>query len=140
MSVPTETSRPTADRAEATPGELMPYIAPMLTFLILTQFEGSFGPAWYPAAYAAKVAILCVVVWACRATWRDLKPLPGLVGAALAIGAGLVVYVLWVGLEGHYPTLGFLGKRTGFDPSALSGTWRWPFVAVRLFGLVLLVP
>jgi CAAX prenyl protease-like protein len=139
----TEQPEPTATapgRAEATPGELMPYIAPMLAFLLLTQLEGSFGPAWYPAAYAVKVLVGCLVVMACRSTWRDLRPLPDLLGAGLAVVSGLVVYGLWVGLEGHYPSLSLLGKRTGYDPWTLSGTWRWPFVAVRLLGLVLLVP
>jgi CAAX prenyl protease-like protein len=127
-------------RAEATPRELMPYIAPMLTFLLVTSLEGSFGSTWYPVAYAVKVLIVSVVAWLCRSTWLDLRPAPRPAAAVLAIVTGLIVYLLWVGLEGHYPALGFLGKRSGFDPSTLTGTWRWPFVAVRLFGLVLLVP
>ncbi|MFO0892385.1 MAG: CAAX prenyl protease-related protein [Isosphaeraceae bacterium] len=139
MSTVAEQPQPSS-RTEATPGELIPYIVPMLAFLVLTSLEGSFPQGWYPVVYAAKVLAVAVVAWLCRRTWLDLKPVPRVAAAALAVATGVVVYLLWVGLEGFYPSLGFLGKRTGFDPSTLPPGWKWPFVAIRLFGLVLLVP
>jgi CAAX prenyl protease-like protein len=50
------------------------------------------------------------------------------------------VFVAWFGLDRivSYPRL---GTRTGFDPAQLHGSAMWPtFLAVRLYGLVLMVP
>ena len=125
----------------------LPYVAPMATFLVLTSLEGYLPAAegspsaWYPLAYAAKVAIVTVVVIACRSAWRDLRPRPSAGSMAMAVGLGLAVTALWVGLDGLYPTTGSLGKRTGFDPGAMADpAGRFAFIAVRLYGLVLLVP
>jgi CAAX prenyl protease-like protein len=125
----------------------LPYIIPMAGFLVLTQAEsylpapgvGS-GPHWYPIAYAAKVAIVAALAWACRSSWRDLRPWPGPAGLALSAALGLAIAALWVGLDGHYPTFRFLGTRTGYDPNVLPPAAKWAFVAVRLLGLAVLVP
>src|SRR3954464_1072312 len=83
---------------EASPREMLPYVAPMFTFLVLTSLEGYLpNPAWYPMAYATKVAVVALVTWLCRETWRDLRPLPSILGLVLAIVVGLVVFALWVG-------------------------------------------
>ena len=127
--------------AAAGPREMLPYVVPMLTFLVLTNLEGYLpGQGWYPPAYAAKVLVVALVAWCYRSTWSDLRPISPASTLLLATMVGLVVFVLWVRLEGWYPALGFLGKRTGFDPSTLDANWKWPFVAIRLTGLVLLVP
>jgi CAAX prenyl protease-like protein len=125
---------------EASPRDLIPYLVPMLAFLGVTSLEGYLPQGWYPAGYAAKVLVVAVLAWLCRTTWCDLKPAPSPAVATLAIMVGLIVFVLWIRLEGLYPALAFLGKRTGFDPSSLPGGWKWPFLAVRFTGLVLLVP
>ena len=97
---------------------MLPYVAPMFAFLVLTNLEGYLpGPAWYPLAYAAQGPGrggrgLDLP----RRPGRDLRPLPPLRSLVLAIMIGLIVFVLWVRLEGWYPALSFLGKRTGFDP------------------------
>ena len=54
--------------------------------------------------------------------------------------SGVVVWALWIGLDGHYPALPFLGKRGGFDVDALAPAWRPVFIAARMLGLVVLVP
>src|SRR5262249_30312264 len=95
---------------------------------------------WYPIAYALKVVVVSVLLWACRGAWRDLRPLPSAGSLALAVAVGLAVAAAWVGLDGHYPALTLLGKRTAFDPSVLSPAGRGAFLAVRMFGLVVLVP
>ena len=64
-------------------------------------------------------AALVIVAVLCLAVSRHLDRLP----AAAQRGSpcswrsllGLVVWALWVGLDGHYPELPFLGKRVGFD-------------------------
>lgn len=124
------------------------YVAPMATFLALTSLEGylpggtdSSPSTWYPLAYGAKVAIVTVVVLACRPAWRDLRPRPSAGALALAVGLGLAVAAVWVGLDGFYPRFGSVGKRTGFDPGLIDyPANRIAFIVVRLYGLVLLVP
>ena len=126
----------------------LPYVAPMVTFLVLTSLEGHLPASgddspstWYPLAYAAKAAIVTAVVIACRSTWRDLRPRPSAGTLALAVGIGLAVTALWVGLDGFYPRFGSFGKRVGFDPGLIgNAAGRYAFIAVRLYGLVLLVP
>src|SRR4051794_24088802 len=125
----------------------LPYIIPMAGFLLLTQAEAYLpgtadgkASSWYPLAYAAKVAIVAALAWACRSSWRDLRPWPGPAWLALSAAPGLAIAALWGGPRGLYPTFGFLGTRTGFDPNVLSPASKWGFVAVRLLGLVVLVP
>ncbi|MDR3637234.1 MAG: CAAX prenyl protease-related protein [Isosphaeraceae bacterium] len=122
----------------------LPYVLPMGAFLALTSVEGTLSAghvaAWYPWLYALKVGLVGVVAWACRSTWRDLKPWPGLGGALGAVALGLAVAAVWVGLEGHYPKLSFLGGRTAFDPNVLGKAAKWAFLALRMLGLVVLVP
>jgi CAAX prenyl protease-like protein len=121
--------------------EILPYLAPMFAFLALTWLEAYLpDPSWYPPAYLAKVVIVALLLWHFRRTWDDLKPAPRNSAIVLAVMTGLIVFVLWVKLEGWYPALSFLGKRTALDPWTLSSGWVWPFILVRLFGLVLLVP
>jgi CAAX prenyl protease-like protein len=123
------------------------YVIPVAGFVLLTSLEepvAAGGSAWpalgYPLAYTAKVLVVSALAWACRRSWRDLNPLPSRSVLALAIGLGLLVAIAWVGLDGRYPALPGLGKRTGFDPGVLSPPGRWCFLAVRFFGLVILVP
>ena len=77
----------------------------------LPQVDSQPSPTWYPVAYAVRVAVVAALAWWYRQTWKDFRPGPGLFGLALAVLTGLLVTVLWVGLEGHYPGLPFLGKR-----------------------------
>jgi len=130
--------RPTG---EAGLHEMLPYIVPMFAFLLLTTLEGYVPrPDWYPVAYAVKVLAVAFLAWYYRSAWSDLRPLPPIRSLVLAIMVGLIVFVLWIRLEGWYPTVSFLGKRTGFDPRTLTFDWKWPFFVVRFFGLVILVP
>jgi CAAX prenyl protease-like protein len=121
----------------------------MVAFLGLTSLEGYLPrgagggahPVWYPTFYAVKVAVVAALLVAGRRVWAaDFRAKPTAGGLALAIGLGLLVTVGWVGLERlPYPKMG-LGDRQAFDPAAIAGPGRLAFLAVRLFGLVLLVP
>ena len=125
-----------------------PYVAPMAVFLVLTSLEG-YLPApttaspltYYPAFYTLKIALVALTCWFCRSTWRDLRPWPGIPALALAAGSGLVVTLLWVGLDGWYPRYGDVGSRAAFNPNILTNPGaKLAFLAVRMFGLVLVVP
>ena len=127
---------------------IVPYVVPMFGYLTLTTLEGYLptaaggapSPLWYPAAYALKVAVVAGLMVAYRSTWRDLAPWPGVRNLALSMALGLAVTVVWVGLDGYYPKFGISGSRAEFNPNVLSRGARWAFVAVRLLGLVVLVP
>lgn len=132
-------------------GSFLPYVAPMFAFLLLTNLESSLtsskaqAPAesMFPYLYAFKLLVvggILTVSLVRFGLWRELVPLPRGSELALAIGLGLLVIALWIGLDGYYPSLGFLGKRTSFDPTVLPAHKKWLFLAARLFGLVVLVP
>ena len=106
----------------------------------LPSVDGQPSPFWYPLGYAARVVIVALLAWYFRATWIDFRPWPGVGHLVLAIVVGVVVWALWVGLDGRYPALPWLGTRIGFDVSALEPGARWTFIGVRMLGLVVLVP
>ncbi|WP_422927225.1 CAAX prenyl protease-related protein [Singulisphaera sp. PoT] len=127
--------------------QIVPYLIPMLGFMGLTALEGYLpsdgGPsriAWYPWVYAAKVAIVAGLAWYCRSTWRDFLPLPGVAKLGVAALLGLAITAVWVGIDGLYPDLPFLGKRTAYDLKILTPPSRAAFITVRMIGLVVLVP
>jgi CAAX protease family protein len=123
------------------------YVAPMVAFLMLTAVEGYLPaldgqphPLWYPIAYTVKIIVVVAVAYVYRSTWRDLLPRPSLAVVALAVFVGLVVTLLWIGLDGLYPDIPLLGARSAFNPGSLPGVGEAGFLAVRLLGLVLVVP
>ena len=123
----------------------LPYVAPMFAFLVLTAAEDAAVKAAhngnaYPIVYAIKVALVALIAVLGRDAWRDLKPGPSFSAILVAVVIGLLVAVAWVGLDGRYPALPFLGTRQGYDPSTLTPSARAGFLSVRFFGLVLLVP
>lgn len=137
---------PPANRETQT-ADLLPYAAPMFAYVALggiesylPQVDSQPSPTWYPVAYAVRVVIVAALAWHYRRTWSDLRPAPGFIGIVLAVATGLLVTLMWVGLDGLYPGLPFMGQRTAFDPTRMSPTGRLAFYAVRLTGLVLLVP
>jgi CAAX prenyl protease-like protein len=142
MSSPAAPAPETADAAEISTRDFMPYVAPMFAYVALSSLEGYLpSPGWYPAAYAVKAAIVAAIMWHYRSTWRDLRPMPGILNLALAVVTGLIVIAMWVGLDGLYPDLPFMGgSRQAFDPNELGTGGKWAFIGVRMIGLVLLVP
>ncbi len=129
---------------------ILAYVVPMFVYLGLTALEGYLpqllgkpdgAPAIYPIAYAVKLIVVSLLAWHYRATWNDFRPRPRAGAIALGVMTGLIVCAGWVGLDGHYPRFAFLGgSRSAFDPFVLEPVWRWAFLAVRLVGLVVLVP
>jgi CAAX prenyl protease-like protein len=155
--IPAETSLPSSSpqgETNSTPQAHDPsaaawlYILPLVGFLALTALEdkvpkgpgGSPDPSWFVGAYALKMVVVTGLMWFCRASLRDLRPLPSAANIALSVAVGVAVIVAWVGLDGHYPAFGFLGKRSAFDPGTLPAGPRWAFIILRFYGLVLLVP
>ena len=142
------TEEPSIPPATDSSASVWPYVMPLIAFLALSALEGYLpkgtgdvpSPVWYPSAYTGNVAIVCGLLWACRVSLRDLLPIPSIASIALSVGLGLAVTLAWVGLDGRYPELSFLGKRIGFDPVTIGPIGRFLFLAVRLFGLVVMIP
>jgi uncharacterized protein len=129
------------------PRPWLPYVAPMAVFLVLTTLEGWLPEpgkdsprTFYPPFYAFKIAVVALTCWIYRATWRDLCPWPGVKSMALAIGLGLLVTILWVELDGWYPVQGGVGTRAAFNPNVLHPVSKLAFLAIRMTGLILIVP
>ena len=118
----------------------VPYAAPFVLFLILTQIEGLGGPRLYPIFYTAKIIIIAALLAAGRRFYTEFKPDAHLI--APAIGIGVALCVLWVLVDGVTPHFAFLGKRAGYDPFAAisSVPLAWAFIAVRFAGLAAIVP
>jgi len=125
----------------------IPYVIPMCAYVALGALEGFIPqvdnqprPTWYLAAYTAKLIAVGWLAWFYRSTWKDLRPFPKARELALAVILGLIVWGLWVGLDGLYPQIPLMSRRVGFDPTSLSPIPRSVFFAVRMLGLVVLVP
>jgi CAAX prenyl protease-like protein len=84
--------------------------------------------------------VVGLLAWRYRATWNDFRPWPRVTTAALAIVIGIVVWAMWIGLDGRYPAIKFLGTRGSFDLGLLTPARRGAFIVVRMLGLVVLVP
>lgn len=114
------------------------YWIPTVAFGVLTFGESYLSPAWFPAAYVFKALVVtaCLFIW--RVPLAEIRFDPRVVLPSVVIG--LVVFALWVGVDKMVP-YPHLGTRTAFDPTPLQGSGWWPvFLAVRLYGLVLMVP
>ena len=114
------------------------YVGPMVVFGLFTSAEGLFPASLYPVAYAVKIAAVtaALVVW--RETLKDIRPSWSV--ALPSVVVGLLIAVVWVAIDETvaYP---HLGDRIGFDPFGIqAAVGRLAFLAVRLYGLILVVP
>ena len=124
--------------AETTDPSILPFIAPTVVFGVLTALEGYVPTDLYAVAYAVKAVAVTAALLICRQPLRDIKLDFKVVVPSILLG--LVVCVLWVGLDKAIP-YPHLGERVGFDPYRLPNPLtRAGFVVVRLYGLVLMVP
>jgi len=135
------TAQSDADSASAPPPSLIHlagYWAPMVAFGVLTWLESQVPLEHYPLAYIGKAAIVTACLLAFRGPLADIRVKAGVIGPSVLIG--LIVLVLWVGIDRLVPYQ-HLGTRTAFDPTPLRGSWLWfAFLAVRFYGLVVMVP
>lgn len=119
---------------------------PFVVFVVLTFAQGhvpSPGQYWL---YLAKVLVGGALLWYARPALPELRWNFSL----SAIGTGVAVFALWIGLD---PLLESLGLRGSYPKLNLGGApWNppatfgdgspaaWGFIAVRLAGSALLVP
>jgi hypothetical protein len=95
------------------------YWAPMVVFGVLTWLEGKVPIEHYPLAYIGKAAIVTACLLILRAPLADIRAKASVVAPSVLIG--LIVLVLWVGIERFVPYQ-HLGTRSAFDPTPLRGS------------------
>lgn len=121
------------------------YLAPMAVFMAITSFEShtSVQP-YYGAIYAVKLIVVgSLLFW-----FWSRYPKFSANGLGEAIGFGIIGFGIWVGLasvdlSGYLPESirsWVTGKRAGFDPASMDVPMRFGVIALRLVGLVLIVP
>jgi CAAX prenyl protease-like protein len=104
----------------------------------LTELAPSLGmdPRWW---YAIRIAVVAwILIWHWRsyvelASARNVRALDW----AVALLAGVAVFVLWINLD--FEPLAF-GVAGGFDPRVAAGEMNWGLVATRMAGAALVVP
>jgi CAAX prenyl protease-like protein len=118
----------------------LPYVAPLVLFLLITYCEQSFGVHAYPFVFAAKTVVLSVLLWSLRRFFPELKT--NTTGVALGLLLGPILTALWVIIDKYTPHLSILGSRTAYDPftSIPNEAYCWLFIIVRLVGLVAVAP
>lgn len=118
----------------------LPYVGPMVLFLVLTALEGMVPKDAYPMMYLAKAVLVTVALVYFRRSWQgEIRWEPRVLLPAIVVG--LLTFAEWVWLDKAipYPPL---GSRTGFDPNIaiVDPNLRIGFIALRLYGLAVMVP
>ena len=113
----------------------------MLIFLAATYGEDYLPESLYPVAYAVKAVIVTATLAVCAKAWRhELRFDTKTVG--LGVVVGLIGLPMWLGINAVTPPLAFLGIRPAYNPfqEIDDATLRTAFLAVRFFGLAVMVP
>ncbi len=118
----------------------LPYVAPFVLFLVLTSVEG-LSLRYYPLLYTVKIVLVGgLLLGLGRAYPREVRPQAR--GLTLAIVGGILLVFAWVLVDQHTPHLKLMGSRVAYNPfrEIADPAARAAFLAVRFFGLVVIVP
>jgi CAAX protease family protein len=125
-------------------------VAPFVVFVVLTFCQGCFGEEGRYWFYFAKTLIGAWMLWVVRGVVQEMRWKL----SWEAVVAGLVVFVVWVGLDRIVPTQQELWIKLGLSkvPANPTPPWNpfahfadctalgWFFLAVRVLGSSLVVP
>jgi len=112
-------------------------VAPFVIFVLLTACQGQFGEASRYWFYVAKTFVGLWLVWTMRPVVAEMR----WAFSWEAVVAGVLVCVMWVGIDSYYPKLGKPGA--DWNPRAQFGqgsALAWFMIAVRFFGPSVVVP
>ena len=120
-------------------------IAPFVLFMVLLYVRGALpadGSGWVDPRWVYGWSVLLVgglLLW-CWPEYGELsrQNLPSWKETLLAVGVGLLVFVLWINLD--LPGLRLAPPTANFRPVDAQGQLQWPLIAVRWIGATLLVP
>lgn len=91
---------------------------------------------WLYPVKAGVVALALAVLWRHYGELKNAWPVPADVGKSLLVG--ILVFVLWINLDGGWMRMGERGA--GFVPLDAAGGIDWALVAFRIAGAALVVP
>ena len=114
--------------------DFMPYAAPFAVFAALTYLS-TLSQSGAAVVYPLKTVItgLLLVYF-----WKHVKSEITFSMDWSAVAGGILVFGLWVGLEGTYP---LIGRSEGFNPFELgSGFHSYMLIFFRLAGACIVVP
>ncbi len=117
----------------------MPYVAPFVIFLLLTE-PARYFPSLVPFLYIAKTFLVGALLWFWRRYYsKDFALSLSLAEVLAAICCGLLVLFLWVAPERIFYQF---APDTGFNPYAMTESTgaAIALIIVRLAGAVLVVP
>jgi uncharacterized protein len=112
-------------------------VAPFAVFVILTACQGKLGAASAYWFYLAKTIIGAWLIF-------EMRPLVSEMRWAIsweAIVVGILIFAIWVGLDGHYPK--FIKSGSTGNPAEVFGQnsgLAWFFNIVHILGMTLVVP
>ncbi len=112
-------------------------VLPFGLFLVLTSCQGKFfagSEYWF---YLIKTLVGGGLIWLMLPTVTEMR----WKFSWAAVGVGIVVFAIWVGLDSLYPKFGKAG--TPWNPHTHFGDaspLAWLFIIVRLVGSTLIVP
>lgn len=87
--------------------------------------------------YTIRTAVVGYILFKSRTRYSELsRKYHKLDSTALFIG--IIIFILWVGLEGHYPTL--FSSDTYYDPTTFNTSIATVLILIRLVGSVLIAP
>lgn len=127
---------------------LIARVIPYIIFIALTALQGQFGEAskfWF---YFAKSVVGAWLIWAILPVVKELRWTVSL--EAVLVGVGVIV--VWIGLDGLYPTLDELWRRIFGGEAKPTQPWNphqqfgagsamaWFFIVARILGSTLIVP
>ncbi|HEY2951854.1 MAG TPA: CAAX prenyl protease-related protein [Verrucomicrobiae bacterium] len=121
-------------------------VAPFIIFLGLTWLQNHFGEAGRYWIYAAKTGVGAWMLWQLRGAIAEMR----WAFSWEAVGVGVAVFVMWVGLDDWLKALGCdsgFHRQKNTDPPwnpntafGAGSVMAWFFVAVRIAGSSLVVP
>jgi uncharacterized protein len=128
-------------------------VVPFAIFLGLTFFQGRLGETSRYWVYLVKTLAGAGLIWAVRPFLKEMR----WKWSWEAVAWGVGVFVIWVGLDGFYPTSDDLMARVGWGQGktaaeAAASSWNphshygqgaamaWFFVVIRTIGSTLVVP
>ena len=112
-------------------------VAPFLVYVVLTALQGEFGPASLYWVYIAKTFLGAWMLWEVRPFVSEMRWKV----SWEAVVVGIVIFVIWVGLDGTYPRLKKLDVgATPFEQFGATSAIAWFYVAVHIAGMTVIVP
>lgn len=134
----TNTQPETTPAPKSTDNAWLGYVVPFALFMIVTTLEGQFKDH-YVWVYILKAVLVTAALIYFRKTWRDIKP--DFKGFALGVVVGVAIIAQWILIDKYVP-YPHMGERVGYNPfkEIPEDPKRLLFLAVRFYGLVLMVP